>query len=124
MHFFSTPTWQLRATLGPVLLQFSQILIPPFVEVTEDLEHAHLRAQRDYLVDEADVLIVPNLLRAEVLGQDFDNFCVQHGIKAELPWANRSCELIPYEQHYCPSSWQRIGERYSADVALWEELNK
>jgi len=95
-----------------------------FVEATEDLEHAHLRAQRDYLVDEADVLIVPNLLRAEVLGQDFDNFCVQHGIKAELPWANRSCELIPYEQHYCPSSWQRIGERYSADVALWEELNK
>lgn len=95
-----------------------------FVEATEALEHAHLRPQRDYLVDGADVLTVPNLLRTEVLGQDFEQFCFQHGIKAQLPWANRSCQLIPYEQHYCPSSWQRIGERYSADVALWELLNK
>jgi len=124
VHFCSTPTWQLCATRGPVLLQFSQILIPPFVEATEALEHAHLRPQRDYLVDGADLLIVPNLLCTEVLGQDFEQFCFQHGIKAQLPWVNRSCQLIPYEQHYCPSSWQRIGERYSADVALWELLNE
>lgn len=95
-----------------------------FVDATEALDHAHLRPQRDYLVDTADVLMVPNLLRTEVLGRDFRRFCVQHDIKAELPWANRSGQSIPYEQHYCPSSWQRIGERYCADVALWEQLNK
>jgi len=88
-----------------------------FVEATEGLEHAHLRPQLSYICDGAGELAVDTLLHTEDLHQEFTAFAAAHGLVAALPWLNRSAEPGAYRRLYTPASWQRIGERYSQDVA-------
>ena len=87
-----------------------------FVAATEGLVHAHLRPQLDYLVDADGTLVVQHRLCTEHLHADYGAFAQSHGLPVDLPWHNRSARRLPLEQLYDRSSWERIGERYSADV--------
>ncbi|NBP99072.1 MAG: hypothetical protein EBU51_05855 [Synechococcaceae bacterium WB6_3A_227] len=98
-------------------LELEGISFEEFVDATEQLEHAHLRPQLDYLVGADGELAVNNLLRTEQLNANFQQLCKQLGLELELPWVHRSSPRSqPFEDLYSPASWQRIGERYAMDV--------
>lgn len=94
-----------------------------FVRATADLSHAHLRPQRDYLINSSGLIAVENILRTNRLEQDFSEFCSKYNLSSRLPWVNKSSSSIPFEHHYSARTWSEIGDRYSMDVDLWESIN-
>jgi len=98
-------------------IELERLSFEEFVDATEQLEHAHLRPQLDYLVGADGEVAVGNLLRTEQLNADFTQLCERLGLEIELAWANRSSPRSqPFEELYSPASWQRIGDRYAMDV--------
>lgn len=87
-----------------------------FVEATDRLDHAHLRSQVSYIVDEAGDFAIDALLHTESLNQEFAAFAAAHGLAVELPWLNRSADPGAYQHLYTPATWRRIAERYAEDV--------
>ncbi|MCP9808640.1 sulfotransferase family 2 domain-containing protein [Cyanobium sp. HWJ4-Hawea] len=87
-----------------------------FVAATEGLSHAHLRPQLDFICDASGELVVEELLRTESLSQDYASFAAAHGLPTGLPWENRSSQQYRMAELYDRKNWQRIGERYRADV--------
>ena len=99
-------------------LELQGLSFEAFVDATEGLQHAHLRPQREYLCTATGAVAVPQLLRTETLSQDYAALAAAHGLPGPLPWHNRSAAPRRLEQLYDRRTWQRIGERYAADVAL------
>ena len=91
-----------------------------FIDATENLDHAHLRPQFDYLCDDSGSVVVKELLHTESLARDFSDLCsrgcLQSYLVEDLPWANPSARRYPLDQLYTPSNWRRIARRYAMDL--------
>lgn len=106
----------LQQTAVAMGIQLDGLSFPDFVAATEDLNHAHLRPQTDYLPSPAHQDLPLHLLRTESLQQDFQRVCQQLGLTLSLPWSNRSPRHESWHEVYCLKTWARIGERYQQDV--------
>lgn len=87
-----------------------------FLERTLGLEHAHLRPQLDYLLDDRGDVAVDHVLRFERLTEDFERFCRRMGIGAvALPHENRSARG-PYSAYYDDRTRALVAQRYACDI--------
>jgi hypothetical protein len=108
---------QMAAARG---IDLERLSFDAFIDATENLEHAHLRPQFDYLCSDSGSLVVKELLHTESLARDFSDLCSRSYLKAyvveDLPWANSSARRYPLDQLYTPGNWHRIARRYAIDL--------
>ena len=71
------------------------------------------------VVDDENKLGVDIILRTESLKKDFERFCAEQNIQADLPWANRSETNLHVQNLYNKSTWEVIRDRYEEDISYF-----
>jgi len=103
-------------------IEIASLTFAEFVEQTQDLSHAHLRPQCDYVLGREGRPQVDFVGRFERLQEEFDAVCDRVGANTTLAWHKRSPRRngAHYRDYYCARTREIVAQRYARDIERFD----
>ena len=115
---FSKKDPNLLQQAASVGIKLDNIDFEEFIDKIAKIEHAHLRPQHEFILDEDGLPLVDFIGYFERFPEDFHILCERLGVSFDLLYKNSSNHL-DYRSYYNTKTRKLVAERYSADISYF-----